>query len=366
MTGGVHVRTAAAVRTAVLWVSLCMLLQHLGHHPQFTAEAQGSVHFNILRYFTLPNSKFAASFPAGRVDFSNSVEACRTSGGSLVSGQSAAAQNAITVQLKGALPMGQSLSHTYMGGDAMYSVNWEKDPTKQCTRGIQGASLKCIYQWNIGLFTSESVDGQGVSFYRGSLYSVPGAGPVNGYTPFWPSNYPAHGQTFMISRYVSGSGVSSTWYDGYGLASSNAETPAGSYLIVCEVQDSAAVNTTTLPPREAQPSWIQSHWYVPTIIALVVLAAIIGLIILCCCLGGRDEEKYLYPMVIREASDTPLRAREITDNDDDYYNDNDRDVSMVPSQPMAMGNIESANVSVYSGAENDINDDGDVYSEGNR
>ncbi|ORC86991.1 uncharacterized protein TM35_000241410, partial [Trypanosoma theileri] len=126
---------------------------------------------------------------------------------------------------------------------------------------------------------------------------------------------------------------------------------------------------TTPPPQAAsEPSWIKKHWYVPLIIALVVLAAIIGLIILCCCLGGGGEDKYLYPMATREASDMPLRAREITDDDDDYYNDidDDRDMSMVPSEPMPTEDIESENVSVYSVAQNDIYGDGDVFSQGNR
>ncbi|ORC84879.1 uncharacterized protein TM35_000401460 [Trypanosoma theileri] len=390
MTGGVHVRGAAAVRTAVLWVSLCMLLQHLGHHPQFTAEAQGSVQVNILRYFTFDNNVFLNT-PGGRVNYGNSVTACSGNGGSLVTGQSAAAQSAITAQLKSQKPpLAQfppfiPFSNTYMGGDATYSINSEPILAKRCIAGTGGASINCIYRWNSGLFASGEYVGKGVPFYRGSLFSLPGAGPVNGYPPFWQIYYPAHGNPYVISRYGHVQGARSKWYDTTHDAIDNTRLPPGDFVVVCEVQETTAgstpiptpiptttpvpttTTTTTIPPAAAsESSWIKKHWYVPLIIALVVLAAIIGLIILCCCLGGRDDEKYLYPMATREASDVPLHAREITDDDDDYYNDNDRDVSMVPSEPMPMEDIESANVSVYSVAENNVYGDGDVFSKGNR
>ncbi|KAH9600100.1 IGP family C-type lectin domain [Trypanosoma melophagium] len=341
MSGNAHVRTAAAVRTAVLWMSTCMLLQQLGHHPQFTVEAEGSVTVNVLRYFTVSNSVFAEDY-GGRADFSNSVGVCRASGGSLVTGQSAAAQDAITTQLREAMPVGKTLAHTYMGGDAMYSVNWVTDPTKVCKRGIAGASLNCIYEWNMGLFTSETTDGIGVAFYRGSFYTVPGAGPVNGYTPFWPATYPAHGQPFMISRYVSGRGAVSTWYDAYGVGKSNSDTPENTYVVVCEVQDSLNVPTTTLPPTPKPASWIQKHWYVPLIIILAALVAAALLIILLFFLFGRDD-KYLYPMVIRDSSDVPLRARDIDDDDDDddgHYGN--RDLPMPEPAPMPMENIDTS------------------------
>ncbi|KAH9600233.1 IGP family C-type lectin domain [Trypanosoma melophagium] len=368
MSGNAHVRTAAAVRTAVLWMSICMLLQQLGHHPQFTVEAEGSFTVNILRYFTVSNSVFAKNY-GGRVDFSNSVDVCRSNGGSLVTGQSAAAQDATTTQLREAMPVGKTLAHTYMGGDAMYSINWQKDPTKVCKRGIAGASLKCIYEWNMGLFTSETTDGIGVAFYRGTLYTVPGAGPVNGYTPFWPAKYPAHGQPFMISRYVSGPGAVSTWYDGIGVARQNKDTPENTYLVVCEVQDGLDVNVTTLPPTPKPASWIQKHWYVPLIIILAALVAAALLIILLCCLVGRDDDKYLYPMVIRDSSDVPLRARDIDDDDDDDDDDGhygNRDLPMPEPVPMPMENIDAANVSLYSVAENSIYDDGDVFADRSR
>ncbi|ORC86062.1 uncharacterized protein TM35_000301020, partial [Trypanosoma theileri] len=115
MTGGVHVKTAAAVRTAVLWVSLCMLLQHLGHHPQFTAEAEGIVQVNIVRYLTLPNSVFA-NLPGQTVNYGNSLTACNINWGFLVAAQSTAAKNAITAQLKGGQNMGYPVALIYMGG----------------------------------------------------------------------------------------------------------------------------------------------------------------------------------------------------------------------------------------------------------
>ncbi|ORC86061.1 uncharacterized protein TM35_000301010 [Trypanosoma theileri] len=392
MTGGVHVRTAAAVRTAVLWVSLCMLLQHLGHHPQFTAEAEGSVQVKIVRYFTLPNSAYTST-AGGRVNYGNSVTVCNMNGGSLVAGQSTAAQNAITDQLRPKITSTVTLPTTYMGGDAIYSTRFESDPSQKCTPGVQGASINCIYRWNQGLFTQGTVDGHGVPFYRGSYYSVPGAGPLNGYTPFWPISYPLRGNPYVISQYQNSLGKRATWYDGPEDPTGNTDVPSWGFVVVCEVQDtitgSAPIPTTTpttkppipttttttipttdpttAPPQAASdPSWIKKHWYVPLIIAVVVLAAIIGLIILCCCLGGRDDEKYLPPMVSREASDMPLRAREITDGDvDDMYFE-DQDVSMVPPEPMPMEDIEYANVSVYSAAENDIYGDGDVFAVGNR
>ncbi|ORC88463.1 uncharacterized protein TM35_000161010 [Trypanosoma theileri] len=367
MTDGVHVRTAAAVRTAVLWVSLCMLLQHLGHHPQFTAEAEGSVQVNIVRYFTLPNSKFT-SFPGGEVSSVTSAKLCSANGGSLVSGQSAAAQDAITTELRKAFEGSQVASHTFMGGDASYNVIWEIDPTKKCKVGVKGvASLNCIYQWNIGEFAPGSYDGHGVPFYRGSYYSVAGAGPMNGYTPFWENNYPGRGQPYLISRFVVHVGSRALWYDGDSWAKFNPDTPPNSFASVCEVQD-GLVGNSSFPPTESKTTWIQKHWYVPLIIAVVVLAAIIALIVLCCCLGGRDEEKYLHPMVIRDISNEPLRAREIIDYDGnvDDMGFHDRGMSMVPSHPMPMEDIESANVSVYSAAENNIYGDGDVFLNGNR
>ncbi|ORC84876.1 uncharacterized protein TM35_000401430 [Trypanosoma theileri] len=367
MTGGVHVRAAAAVRTAVLWVSLCMLLQHLGHHPQFTAEAEGSVQVNIKRYFTIPNSKFASA--GGSVTPRISATLCSVDGGSLVSGQSAAAQDAITVELRKAFPNTDDPVHTYMGGDSTYSIYTEPDPSKKCKKGFYGASLNCIYRWNIGVFASETVDGYGVPFYRGSYYTLPGRGPVNGYTAFWSSGYPRQGESYMVSRYWKFVSPIAKWYDSAIDSMLNPNTPRDSFIAVCEVQD-GLVGNTSFPPAESETTWIQSHWYVPLIIAVVVLAAIIGLIILCCCLGGRNEEKYLHPMVIREVSNEPLRAREITDDgvvDVGYNNQfHDRSVSMVPSEPMPMEKMESANVSVYSVAENDVYGDGDVFSEGNR
>ncbi|ORC84874.1 uncharacterized protein TM35_000401410, partial [Trypanosoma theileri] len=167
MTGGVHVRAAAAVRTAVLWVSLCMLLQHLGHHPQFTAEAQGLVQVKILRYLTLPNSVFSL-LPGQTVNYGNSLTLCNMNGAFLASGQSTAAQNTITDQMKAGMPTGDTLSTTYMGGDAMYTVNVVPNPELRCTPGIEGASANCVYRWNMGLFKSGVFD-QGVPFYRGSL-----------------------------------------------------------------------------------------------------------------------------------------------------------------------------------------------------
>ncbi|ORC84878.1 uncharacterized protein TM35_000401450 [Trypanosoma theileri] len=374
MTGGVHVRAAAAVRTAVLWVSLCMLLQHLGHHPQFTAEAMiGSVQVNIVRYFSFPHSIFRLT---KYVNYGASADACNTNGGFLVTGQSLAAQNTITEHLKNNRNQAYPEVLAYMGGDAIYSIRFDPDPNIRCTPGIEGASLNCIYRWNQGLFTRETSDGRGVDFYRGSLYSLPGAGPLNGYTMYWRPKYPARGNPYVVSQYTFIEGTQATWYDAPVNAYLDPDLNLNGFVVVCEVQSSSDGSTlvptdtpTTAPPAEAsEPSWIKKHWYVPLIIALVVLAAIIGLIILCCCLGGRNEEKYLYPMATREDSDMPIRAREITDYDGNVneMNLDDRGMVMVPSHPMPMEGIDSANVSVYSVAENDIYGDGDVFSEGNR
>ncbi|ORC84877.1 uncharacterized protein TM35_000401440, partial [Trypanosoma theileri] len=376
---------AAAVRTAVLWVSLCMLLQHLGHHPQFTAEAMiGIVQVNIVRYFSFPHSIFQLT---NYVSYGSSVDACRASGGYLVTGQSLAAQDAITYHLKSNQHYFYPTTATFMGGDAIYSTRFEPDPSQRCTQGRIGASINCVYRWNQGLFAQGTVDGKGVDFYKGSLYTLPGAGPMNGYTPFWQVNYPARGNPYLVSRFTFTEGTQAPWYDAAVNPNGDAVLIINGFLVVCEVQGAIDGSTaaptaiptsipttepttaTAIPPAEAsEPSWIKKHWYVPLIIALVVLAAIIGLIILCCCLGGGDEDKYLPPMATREASDMPLHAREITDDDDDDYNDidDDRSVSMVPSEPMPMEDIESANVSVYSVAENDIYGDGDVFSRGNR
>ncbi|ORC84870.1 uncharacterized protein TM35_000401370, partial [Trypanosoma theileri] len=291
------------------------------------------------------------------------VTACNANGGSLVTGQSLAAQNAITDQLRTTQTVGYKEALTYMGGDLTYSIRFEPDPNKKCQNlPSVVVSVNCIYRWNLGLFASGEFVGKGVPFYRGSLYSLPGAGPLNEYTPFWEYHYPAHGETYVVSWFTLRTGTQATWYDGPVTPVGNNILPYNYFLVVCEVQDSIIGSTTTTtpiptpipttaptttPPQAAsEPSWIKKHWYVPLIIALVVLAAIIGLIVLCCCLGGRDEGKYLPPMVTREASDMPLRAREITDDDDDYYNDgnDNRSMSMVPSEPMPMEDIESANV----------------------
>ncbi|ORC84872.1 uncharacterized protein TM35_000401390, partial [Trypanosoma theileri] len=88
-------------------------------------------------------------------------------GGSLVSGQSTAAQNAIADELKSKLSPSTTVPITYMGGDATYSVSVEPDPKQRCIPHTRGAvSAFCIYRWNQGLFASGNFVGKGVSFYR--------------------------------------------------------------------------------------------------------------------------------------------------------------------------------------------------------
>ncbi|KEG06480.1 hypothetical protein DQ04_13721000 [Trypanosoma grayi] len=311
-------RSGGAVRTATIWMTLFLLLQHAGHDPHLTAVAQ-LVTVPIERYFSRPNSDFAAQIGA-MVDFSNSAEICRLGGGILSADQTPAAHRQIMSYL-GNVDMGGTV-YTYMGGDAMYTINWEKDPEKKCIRGLNAPSLNCLFQWNLGRFADMERDGWGVSFYRGSVYTVKGAGPVNGYPEFWLPGYPVHGQPFLINKlYGPSSDIKKTWYDGWGKAQANRDTPPHQFAVVCEVQEPFDYNTTSLPPSTPPqttqpPSWFEKNWFV--IIPIVVVPFIIALliIILCCCgcCSHDDDDKMVVPMILREYDRSFFCAGDGNDN----------------------------------------------------
>ncbi|RNE99332.1 hypothetical protein TraAM80_08243 [Trypanosoma rangeli] len=135
-----------------------------------------------------------------------------------------------------------------MGGDRRYSAYYQKDNDKKCYVGVAKPSLNCIFEWNQGLFEDANVKYRGVPFYRGSLHSLAGAGPLNGYESYWHHGYPAHGQLYLISRLdTKGGSATATWYDGAAYAFKDSDMPSAAFGIVCEVQDVITTATTEAP-----------------------------------------------------------------------------------------------------------------------
>ncbi|RNF18547.1 uncharacterized protein Tco025E_04421, partial [Trypanosoma conorhini] len=119
MAAEVGMRARSATGTVVRWVALLLLLlQCLGGHPSFAAALEdGHVIVKIKRYFSFPNSVFEGHY-GGRVDFSNSADACRVNGGLLSADQTAAAHQSITDRLRHVAGPKDQAMYTFMGGDA--------------------------------------------------------------------------------------------------------------------------------------------------------------------------------------------------------------------------------------------------------
>ncbi|ESL05182.1 hypothetical protein TRSC58_07188 [Trypanosoma rangeli SC58] len=270
MASEVGMRARSAVRTVVRWMALLLLLlQCVGSHPSFTVAGEDKhVVVKIKRYFSLPNSEFIKMY-GGFVDHVWSLTSCERKGGLLTADQTPAAHGSITDYLRNVGDTANKQVFTYMGGDATYSFFFEENPTKVCKPGITNTSLNCILEWNEGLFKGTKAKDHGVPFYRGSLHSLAGAGPLNGYDSYWQDGYPAHGQIYLISRLdMIMEGAKATWLDGATFASNNPDTPSEAFGVVCEVQDGISTSTTTmtttkvptttttLPPKVVVP-WAQ-------------------------------------------------------------------------------------------------------------
>ncbi|EKF28708.1 hypothetical protein MOQ_007536, partial [Trypanosoma cruzi marinkellei] len=234
-----------------------------------------------------------------------------------------------------------------------------------CKRSVALASLKCIYKWNQGAFLEHSSDGNGVSFYRGSMYSLIGAGPMNGYKAYWGHNLPGNGQLFLIlSMNTKEVDDQATWYDGQGIAKYDKKTPKKTFGVACETQEGYVVSTTTLPPDVEVP-WLHKRWYVILIAILVPAIAAVAIIIACFCRcrGVDDELKWVVPMVLREVSDEPFYA---IDRGDGIYNDDGQMMrhSMlgdeVPRTSFS-GSEEAEVPKVIRNQETTVYDDGDVF-----
>ncbi|EKF29328.1 hypothetical protein MOQ_006895 [Trypanosoma cruzi marinkellei] len=177
-----------------------------------------------------------------------------------------------------------------------------------CGRGLKWATLNCIFKWNKGMFADSSADGLGIAFYRGTLYTLLGVGPMNGYKDYWPYQYPYHGKTFLILRLnMWENNENATWYDWYPAPKDHIDTPHNLYGVVCEAQEGYVVSTTTLPPTVLIP-WMQRNWYVVLIAVLLPVLVVVTISTVCCCCrhGGYDESKWVVHMVLREVKFDPL------------------------------------------------------------
>ncbi|ESL05274.1 hypothetical protein TRSC58_07086, partial [Trypanosoma rangeli SC58] len=295
MATEVGMRARSAVRTVVRWMALLLLLQCVGSHPSFTVAGEDKhVIVKIKRYFSFPNSEFRNKY-GGQVDYYMSSRSCEQNGGLLTADQTPAAHESITDHLRKVRDVANQEVFTYMGGDAYYSYFWEEDPAKKCDPKVADTLLNCIFEWNQGLFAKLKRNGRGVPFFKGSLYSLAGAGRLNGYDAYWRDGYPAHGQIYLISRLdITKKEAKAAWYDGDSYARINPDTPYASFGIVCGVQDGISTSTTTmtttkvptttttLPPKVVVP-WAQEHWYVILLVVLLPLIAAIALIVVICC-----------------------------------------------------------------------------------
>ncbi|RNE96095.1 hypothetical protein TraAM80_10001, partial [Trypanosoma rangeli] len=352
MAAEVVMRALSATRTVVRWVALLLLLQCLGSHPSFAAaEEDKYVRVKIKKYFSLPYSAFENY---GRlVYWGSSSASCKSEGGLLTADQTLAAHESITDYLRQMGDVANKEVFTYMGGDAVYSARWPENPDKKCGREVAKASLNCIFEWNQGEFVGTVMGYYGAPFFRGSLHSLAGAGPMNGYESYWHDGYPAHGQLYLISRLdMTKEDVNATWYDGTDHAYMDPDMPFAAFSIVCEAQDelittttttttteaptttttteaptttttteaptttttttteapNATTTTTTLPP-EVVVSWAQKHCYaiLAVLLPLVALLALIIIIMCCCCRRLSDDQSTgAVPMELQEVNDKTL------------------------------------------------------------
>ncbi|EKF28899.1 hypothetical protein MOQ_007336, partial [Trypanosoma cruzi marinkellei] len=314
-------RTRSATRNAVRWMVLFLLLQYLGSHPSFTAAGEegkgGHVTIGIMKYFHYPNSVFWSNF-FGLIDYTSSRHSCYNGGGLLASDQTPASHISIAAELRGLASTGVETFRTFLGGNAEHSADDMPDE-QRCVRREYFASLKCIYKWNEGAFLDSSSDGYGVPFFRGSMYSLIGAGPMNGYKAYWGPKLPGHGQLFlMFCMNTNEAEKDATWYDGQYRPSFDPETPEETFGVVCETQEGYVVSTTTLPPNVEVP-WLHKRWYVILIAILVPVIAAVVLITACFCRcrGVDDELKWVVHMVLREVKSEPFHA---IDRDGGIYN----------------------------------------------
>ncbi|RNE95400.1 hypothetical protein TraAM80_10235 [Trypanosoma rangeli] len=296
MAAEVGMRTRSAVRTAVRWMALLLLLQCLGSHPSFTAAGEDKrVVVKIKKYFSIPHPDPHEGHP-GWANYKDSRAVCGSYGGLLTADQTPAAHQYITDYLRKAKGIGDTRVFTYMGGDAYYSYYWENNPDKMCNPEDGNTLLNCIFEWNQGLFEDASAKPKprGVPFFRGSLHSIPGTGPLNGYKDYWRDDYPANGQIYLISSLdVVKMETTTLWYDGAMHAYDNTDTSAVAYSLVCEVQDEVMTTTTTTALPEVVVPWAQDHWYAILLAVLLALLAAIVLtviIIFCCCRRRTDDE----------------------------------------------------------------------------
>ncbi|EKF28852.1 hypothetical protein MOQ_007385 [Trypanosoma cruzi marinkellei] len=222
-------RTRSATRNAVRWMVLFLLLQYLGSHPSFTAAGEegkgGHVTIGIMKYSHYPNSAFRSNFE-GAVAYSTSCECCYNGGSLPASDQTPAAHISIATELRKLSSTRVETFHTFLGGNAWHSAENDIPDEQKCVRGQYFASLKCIYKWNEGAFLDRSSDGDGVPFFIGSMYSLIGAGPMNGYKAYWGPKLPGHGQLFLVLRMDTDKAEKdATWYDGQYRPFRDPETP---------------------------------------------------------------------------------------------------------------------------------------------
>ncbi|KAF5220522.1 hypothetical protein ECC02_006480 [Trypanosoma cruzi] len=358
------IRTRSATRNAVRWMVLFLLLQYLGSHPSFTAAGEEEKHvtIGITKYFHYANSIFSSNF-GGRVDYSNSQFSCFNGGGLLAADQTPAAHISIAAQLRELASNKDETFRSYLGGTAQYTAN-SAPPENRCLRDERRASLKCIYKWNEGAFRDSSSDGHGVSFFRGTMYTLIGAKAMNGYDAYWGPKLPGHGQLFLMFRMdTNQNDEKATWYDGQGVPRGDGETPENTFGVVCETQEGYVVSTTTLPTTVEIP-WVHKRWYVILIAILVpvIVAVAIITVYFCRSCGGHDESKWVVHMVLREVNGEPLHP---IDGDGGIYNDDSpmmRYSTLGDGVPMtAPSGYENVEVPrVIKNQETTVYDDGDV------
>ncbi|EKF28231.1 hypothetical protein MOQ_008029 [Trypanosoma cruzi marinkellei] len=207
-----------------------------------------------MKYSHYPNSVFWSNFH-GVVAYTSSCDSCYNGGSLLASDQTPAAHISIATELRKLSSTRVETFRTYLGGTAKDSRD-DMPSEQKCTSGEKEASLKCIYKWNEGAFLDRSSDGYGVPFYIGSLYSLIGAGPMNGYKAYWGPKLPGHGQLFLVLRIDTDKAEKdATWYDGQYRPFRDPETPEKTFGVVCETQEGYVVSTTTLPPN-VEVSWV--------------------------------------------------------------------------------------------------------------
>ncbi|EAN87623.1 hypothetical protein C3747_32g469 [Trypanosoma cruzi] len=359
-------RTRSATRNAVRWMVLFLLLQYLGSHPSFTAageEEEGHVVIEIVKYFNYPNSIFFQNY-AGDVSYFSSDDVCHLGGGVLSADQTPAAHVAIADELRKTAVHNYDTSHAYLGGDADHAATPTTDPKKSCGRGLNLPTLNCIFKWNQGAFADSSADGLGVAFFRGTLYTLVGVGPMNGYKAYWPYHYPHHGKTFLMLRLKTReNSEQATWYDWYPAPKTHIDTPYRSFGVVCETQKGYVVSTTTLPPAVVVP-WLQKNWYVVLIVVLLPVVVAVALITVCFyrCRGVDDESKWVAHMVLREINDNPLYAIDRNDGIHNKDSQMKQDLTLGDGMPTTVpSEHENAEVpTVIASQESTVYDLGDI------